>query len=202
MPLTPYPISWTSANNFSNRVKPDALAADPDVVLVAPSTLPVDVQAQLILQDMGGTELIMFARHDTVDGQKILYQPIKDLDLLASEFNPKLITGYAPTYMTLKKGFIGDIDDTVPAIDPGSTGALAINTEAAGNGTEIIINVNTTSNTSVVELAMSLPEEKDLFPAPTPPIKGGEVKGNFGGFIVGGDSLGYNIDITVNGGGA
>jgi hypothetical protein len=200
--LTPRPLWSEYSGNYTNTVSPNVLAADPDIVLVAPETLPVDVQAQLILQDMGGTELIMFARHDTVDGQTIVYQPIKDVDLLASRYSPWLITGYSPSFMTWKNGFGINLDTHAIADDPNVPGSLQINKNVSGNGTEIIVSLNSMQSDYIVEFAFSTPEEAEAMPYPVGIISGGNAEGYYDGEVVGGDALGYNIDITVNGGAA
>ncbi len=200
--VNPTPLRMSSSSNYTNPPRPNILTADPDIVMIAPDALPVEVQAQLILQDMGGVELIMFSRHDTVNGQSIAYQPIKDLDLLATTYGSQRITGYVPTFMSFKKGFSIDLDNLEIDSRPLSPGSIYVNTNASGVGSEIIVDLVGLSDTNVVEIAIGIPELNEILSIDTGPLLGGEVYGNFDGDVDGGNSLGYNIDITTDGGGA
>jgi hypothetical protein len=53
--------------------------ATPDIVLFDDSALPIEVMTDLIFENIGGQELISITRSDIVNGQKISYQPIKNL---------------------------------------------------------------------------------------------------------------------------
>lgn len=46
---------------------------------------------ELYFQDIGGTEILRVARHDTINGEDIKWQPIGNVDELASQFNPQNI---------------------------------------------------------------------------------------------------------------
>lgn len=196
---TPINVNW---GNYSNRVKPDVLASDPDIVLVNPSTLPIDLQSDLILQDMGGTELLYYARHDTVNGQKVSYQPIKDVDLLALTYSPQTVTGAMPAWSHYRNSFSIQIDDKRIADSPNSAGSVYVDTNVSGTGSNIIVELDNLSPSDVVEIAYSIPERVLLMERPAFPILGGSADGTFGGTIDGGSSLGYNIDMSIDGGGA
>jgi hypothetical protein len=53
--------------------------------------LPVEIMADLIFEDIGGEELINIARNDTINGQPVIYQPIKNLSQVYQEYNPNNI---------------------------------------------------------------------------------------------------------------
>lgn len=107
MPISSQPPHFS---NYSSVVSSDAKSADPDIVLVAPSTLPVDIQAQLVLHAIGGSELIQIIRNDMVNGQDVEYKPIKDIDAFASEFSPISIAGWAPNLRGFKAAFGINLD--------------------------------------------------------------------------------------------
>lgn len=201
MAVSPVPINvdW---GNYSNRVKPDVLASDPDIVLVNPTTLPIDLQADLILQDMGGTELLYYARHDTVNGQKVSYQPIKDVDLLALTYSPQTVTGAMPAWNHYRNSFSIQIDDKRVADSADSPGSVYVDTNVSGTGSNIVVQLNNLSESDVVEIAYSIPERAFLMERPAFPIIGGDASGTFGGIVDGGLSVGYNIDMSIDGGGA
>ena len=63
--------------------------ATPSDVLIDTNDLPVDLIIKLTLEKIGGLELISLVRHDTVNGQNIIYRPIKNVSQLAIEYNPQ-----------------------------------------------------------------------------------------------------------------
>lgn len=62
-----------------------------DTVLFDDETMPVEVMTDLIFEDIGGQELITISRSDIINGQKISYQPIKNVSLLQQTYNPNNI---------------------------------------------------------------------------------------------------------------
>ena len=64
------PISTSSAAN-------DVLIAKKDIILFNEDAVPVELMTDLIFENIGGQELINISRHDTVNGQTVIYQPIK-----------------------------------------------------------------------------------------------------------------------------
>jgi hypothetical protein len=63
--------------------------ATPDVVLIDPNDVPIDLILKLTLEKIGGLELINLVRHDTVNGQNIIYRPLKNVSQLAIDYNPQ-----------------------------------------------------------------------------------------------------------------
>lgn len=198
--VNPTPLN-TSWGNYSNPMARNALAADPDIVLSVPEALAVDLQAELILQDIGGIELITMSRHDTVNGQNVVYQPFKDVDTLAIEYSPLVITGFSPTLKQYKSTFSIQIDEKQTEA-PEITGSIYVDTEVSGTASNIVVELENLAESDNIEIAFSLPEKVDYFSTQTAIVFGGDVVGAFDGEVDGGNSLGYNIDITTNGGGA
>jgi hypothetical protein len=65
--------------------------ATPDDVLIDTNDLPVDLILKLALEKIGGLELINLVRHDTVNGQNIVYRPVKNISQIAIDYNPQNI---------------------------------------------------------------------------------------------------------------
>lgn len=198
--VNPTPLN-TNWGNYSNPMASNALAADPDIVLAVPESLAVDIQADLILQDIGGIELITMSRHDTVNGQKMVYQPLKDVDTLAIEYSPLVVTGFSPTLKQFNSTFSIQIDEKQTEA-PEVTGSVYVDTEVSGTGSNIVVELENIADSDNIEIAFSLPEKVPYFGALTALLFGGDVTGAFDGQVDGGNSLGYNIDITTDGGGA
>jgi hypothetical protein len=63
--------------------------AAPGDVLIDVDDLPVDLIARLTLEKIGGLELISLVRHDTVNGQNIVYRPVRNVSQIAIDYNPQ-----------------------------------------------------------------------------------------------------------------
>ena len=63
--------------------------AAPGDILIDDNELPIDLIIKLTLEKIGGIELISLVRHDTVNGQNIVYRPIENVSQLAIEYNPQ-----------------------------------------------------------------------------------------------------------------
>lgn len=65
--------------------------ATPDLILKDDEVMSIEIMTDLIFEDIGGRELATISRHDLVNGQKILYSPIKNLTDLYLQYNPNNI---------------------------------------------------------------------------------------------------------------
>lgn len=188
-----------SLPNYTNPKSSDVQSADPDVVLVNPEELPADVQEMLVLQAIGGSELIQIARNNSVDGQKVIYQPIVNMDSFAAQFSPVLIVGNAPTLNGLKASVPINIDSYLD-IAQDNSGAIFVGTSQAGKPA-IIVELDGLQEGDVIEIATANLNQSVIYQE-TLIVDGGDVAEEYAGIIDGGSSLGYNVDITVNGGNA
>jgi hypothetical protein len=96
--------------------------ATPDIVLFDDSALPIEVMTDLIFENIGGQELISITRSDIVNGQKISYQPIKNLSSIQQQYNPNNILGLQQTSDRFFAGFSIKLEDKIPGIGNGPDG--------------------------------------------------------------------------------
>lgn len=80
-------IPKPSPKNPDDSVK----IATPDLILESPDTMSIEIMTDLIFEDIGGFELATISRHDLVNGQKVVYAPIKNLTDLYLQYNPNNI---------------------------------------------------------------------------------------------------------------
>jgi hypothetical protein len=62
--------------------------ATPDLILFNDEAMSIEIMTDLIFEDIGGYELATISRHDLVNGQKVIYAPIKNLTDLYLQYNP------------------------------------------------------------------------------------------------------------------
>ena len=83
MPATagiPNPVK----SNTSDSVK----VATPDLLIFGEQAVAIEIMTDLIFEDIGGFELATISRHDLVNGQTVIYTPIKNLTDLYLQYNP------------------------------------------------------------------------------------------------------------------
>ena len=92
-PNTPIVLGQMISSSNVNLVK----TATPDIILFDDRSLSTESMADLIFENIGGQELINISRNDTINGQEISYQPIKNVKLLQQSYNPNNILGIQKT---------------------------------------------------------------------------------------------------------
>jgi hypothetical protein len=98
---------------------PPIKTATPQFVLFNDDEVPVDAMVDLLFENIGGQELLSIARADTVNGQKILYQPIKNLNILKEQYNPNNIIRLQNTSDKLFSNFSIKLADKIPNVGNG-----------------------------------------------------------------------------------
>jgi len=89
-------------------------SATPDIVLINEEEVPVESIVDLIFENIGGQELINISRNDTVSGQQIYYNPIKNLSIINQQYNPKNIISLQQTSDKYFQNFAIKIDNNLP----------------------------------------------------------------------------------------
>jgi hypothetical protein len=118
-PTTPSTLGLSVSKNNINPV----LTAPIDTILFNDDSVPVEIMADLIFENIGGQELINIARNDTVNGQTILYQPIKNLTAVQQQYNPNNIVSLQATSNKYFQNFSIKFDEKVPAQGTGPGGS-------------------------------------------------------------------------------
>lgn len=66
-------------------------AATPQYLVIKDDLTPIEVMTDLVFENLGGHELVNIVRSDIVNGQNVIYQPIKNLSKIAFQYNPQNI---------------------------------------------------------------------------------------------------------------
>jgi hypothetical protein len=95
-PPPPAPIlpQYKTANITSRNFK----VAPTDIIQFDDSSIEIALITDLLFEDIGATELANISRSDLIDGQEVIYAPIKNLPTIRREFNPNNIV--ATSYET------------------------------------------------------------------------------------------------------
>jgi hypothetical protein len=117
-PNTPLNINQMLSSSNANLIK----TATPDIVLFDDESVPTEQMADLIFENIGGQELINIARNDTINGQNISYQPIKNIRSIQQSYNPNNILGLQKTSDKYFSGFSIRFDQKTPDVGNGLDG--------------------------------------------------------------------------------
>lgn len=134
-----------TAGNESPSIK----IATPDLVLFDNASVPIEVMSDLIFENIGGQELINISRNDMVNGQDVVYQPIKNLTSLYLQYNPQNVLALQNTSATYFKNFPIKLENKIPNVGTGPNGEIVYLEQDTGN---IIINVINLEKDEIVEI--------------------------------------------------
>ena len=114
------PESFTSSDSTSSSSsateKPPIKSAPIDTVIFADEAFSEEFLVDVLFEDLVGQELLTIARGDTVNGQEVIYQPIKNLGLLQGIYNPNNILGLADTSATFFSSFVIQLSEKIPTM--------------------------------------------------------------------------------------
>jgi hypothetical protein len=146
IPLTPSTLS-SSPSNISPVTQtpppPPVKTAPIDTILFNEDAVPIQIMADLIFENIGGQELINIARNDTVNGQTVIYQPIKNLTSIQQEYNPNNIVALQATSDKYFQNFSIKLDNKVPSPGTGPNGAHVYIDPETGNLVVEAVNLDT-----------------------------------------------------------
>lgn len=112
--------------------------ATPEIILFNDEVVPVEVMTDLIFENIGGHELINIARNDMLNGQSVIYNPIKNLTSLYLKYNPQNILALQDTSDAYFKNFPIKFENKIPESGSGPNNEIVYLESNSGN---IIINV-------------------------------------------------------------
>ena len=113
-PQIPQPINTTP-------IQPAVKIATPDLIIQPDESTPIEIMTDLVFEDIGGIELINIARNDLINGQDVIYKPIKNLSSIFFQYNPQNILALQKTSDTYFKNFPIKLGDKVPECGTGYT---------------------------------------------------------------------------------
>ena len=76
----------------------------------------------LLFESVAGQELLTVARNDTVNGQNVVYQPIKNLNILQDTYNPTKLLAVYDTSDSFFGAFAINLRSKIPSIGTGANG--------------------------------------------------------------------------------
>lgn len=122
----------------SNAIKP----ATPDLIQFNDSDIPIEFMTDLMFEDIGGQEILSVSRNDLVNGQKVIYNPIKNLSQLSLQNGPQTMFMMPESTASQFKNFPISLEEKVPEIGTNEAENEVINIVYVDEVTEdLIVNV-------------------------------------------------------------
>lgn len=125
--------------------------ARPDIMLVNNESLPIELMTDLIFEDIGGQEIINIIRNDMVNGQNVIYRPIRNLSDINSQYNSNNIINLENTSDSYFKNFPIKLETHIPLEGTGPAPEYPIVYLDETNG-NLVINVINMANDEQVEV--------------------------------------------------
>ena len=132
-------------------VKPDVKPATPDIILFDNESVPIEVMTDLIFENIGGQELINIVRSDIVNGQDVIYQPIKNLSNIHFQYNPQNILGLQDIDINYFKKFPINLTNKIPECGTGPNCSIVYIDPDTG---DLVINVINMASDEQVEVSI------------------------------------------------
>jgi hypothetical protein len=93
-PPPPAPINFPTFIPMTTVTK-NVKVAPSDIIQFDDSSVGIAMISDLLYEDIGAVELANISRTDLIDGQEVLYSPIKNLSNIRREFNPNNVIATA-----------------------------------------------------------------------------------------------------------
>lgn len=91
-------------------------AATPDLFVYS-QIEDTGILQDLLFESLAGQELINIARHDTINGQSIVYRPIKNVSAIALKYSPQNLLSLQNPSNAYFNNFPIKLQDRVPEIE-------------------------------------------------------------------------------------
>jgi LysM repeat protein len=140
---------------------PPVKTATLDIILFDEESVATDGMFDQIFENIGGQELINITRSDIVNGQKISYQPIKNLSAIQQRYNPNNILSLQQTSDKFFAGFSIKLEDKIPEVGNGLNGEN-VYLNASGDLVIEFININVDEQVETLISASGTIYEADL----------------------------------------
>jgi hypothetical protein len=128
-----------SQKHISQLYPEDTRPATPEKISLYNPPLSDERMVELVFEDIGGQELINISRNDIINGQDVIYSPIKNLKDLYIQYNPNNIIRLEGTSDTYFKNFPIRLELKLPDSGTGPNGEMVYIDATTG---DLIINVS------------------------------------------------------------
>jgi hypothetical protein len=146
-----------TTDSVANQSKPDIKSsssaaikpATPELIALSNPPMDIEIMADMIFENIGGQELINISRSDTINGQDVIYSPIKNLKDLYIQYNPNNIIKLESTADTYFKNFSIRLESKLPPYGTGPSGEIVYLDTTTG---DLVINISSLDTDEQVDV--------------------------------------------------
>jgi len=109
------------------------------------------MMTRLVFEDIGGEEVLSISRNDTVFGENLIYQPIKNMISLAQRYNSQNLLSLYGTTQSYFDNFLIKFSDKIPNVGNGINGSNVYIENSTG---DLIIEVINMQDDEEVEVSI------------------------------------------------
>jgi hypothetical protein len=113
----------------------------------------------ILFQDFGGQELLSISRSDTVNGQRVSYQPFRDLGIIRDQYNPSSLLSIQETSDRFFANFLIKLNEKIPNVGNGPNGKNIYFDSSTGDGIIELVNVETDEQVEIQILNAGIIED-------------------------------------------
>jgi hypothetical protein len=104
-PIPQVPSQATAQPSSGTPQQPEVKAASPDLIQINEEAVDVEVMVRLLFENLSGTELLSFSRHDLIDGIEAKYQQISNLSKIDVVSGPTTLINLPNTIEQIFKNY-------------------------------------------------------------------------------------------------
>jgi hypothetical protein len=146
------PASGTgTAESAPTPVEKVVKSANIETILFNDEEFSSEFLVDLLFESVAGQELLTIARNDTVNGQDVVYQPIKNLNILQDTYNPTRLLAVYDTSDSFFGTFAIDLRSKIPSVGTGADGKNYYLTDLG----DLVIEVANIANDEQVEFQVA-----------------------------------------------
>ena len=142
------PTPTTVQPKLNDQVK----SSTPQYIIFDNDNINESLIVDLLFENLSSHEILDVARNDNINGQKVFYNPIKNLVAIQEQFNPNNILKLQGTADEYFKNYPIKLNEKVPNVGNGTNGS---NVYLDTNGNLIVETVNTSVGEQVeIQIAL------------------------------------------------
>jgi hypothetical protein len=127
-------------------------AATPDLIVRDKNGQPIEYLTDLLYEQIGGQEILSVSRADLINGQNVIYTPIKNISNISSRYNSQNIFYVDGTWEEYFSNFAIKLENYVPNSGSGPENSIIYIEITGDNSADLIIEFQNLPNNLEVEV--------------------------------------------------
>jgi hypothetical protein len=127
-------------------------AATPDLIVRDKNGQPIEYLTDLLYEQIGGQEILSVSRADLINGQNVIYTPIRNISNISSRYNSQNIFYVDGTWEEYFSNFGIKLENYVPDTGSGPNNSIIYIEVTGDNSANLIVEFQNLPNNLEVEV--------------------------------------------------